>query len=187
MTTAPPSALMTADEFYHLKLPEDGNRYELVRGKVVCMSPASPRSNIIAMLIVAALVTWVRPRNLGVVGGSEGGLKLASDPDTVRAPDVWFFRAERIPPGGVPDHFCPGAPDLAVEVLSPSDRSGQITERLNDYFAAGVRLVWLIEPRTKSAAVFHADQMPFFVLADGALDGNDVLPGFTLPLRDLFD
>ena len=183
MTGAASARLTTADDL--LRMPDNGNRYELVRGELVRVSPSSVRSNWIAIQIAGELSAFVRRGKFGAVGGSEGGFRLASDPDTVRVPDVWFIRAERIPPEGLPDAFWPGAPDLVVEVLSPSDRSGQIVERLNDYFRAGTRLAWLIDPRTRAAVVFHADHMPAFVTEDGVLDGEDVLPGFTLRLRDV--
>lgn len=184
MTTAATARLMTADEL--LTMPADGNRYELVRGVLIRMSPSSVRSNAIGIQVIVRLSDFIDERDLGAYGGFEGGFRLASDPDTVRAPDAWFIRKERISPDGLPDGFWPGAPDLVVEVLSPTDRSGDIADRLRDYLAAGVRLAWLLDPRTKAAAVFPAGRMPYFVMADGELDGEDVLPGFKLPLRDLF-
>jgi Uma2 family endonuclease len=136
--------------------------------------------------VIVRLADFIGELDLGAYGGFEGGFRLASDPDTVRAPHFWFIRKDRIPPEGLPDAFWPGAPDLAVEVLSPTDRSGDIADRSRDYFAAGVRLVWSLDPRAKAAAAFPAGRMPYFILADGELDGEDVLPGFRLPLRDVF-
>jgi Uma2 family endonuclease len=136
--------------------------------------------------VIVRLADFIDELDLGAYGGFEGGFRLASDPDTVRAPDFWFIRKDRILPEGLPDAFWPGAPDLAVEVLSPTDRSGDIADRSRDYFAAGVRLVWLLDPRAKAAAAFPDGRMPYFVLSDGELDGEDVLPGFRLPLRDVF-
>jgi Uma2 family endonuclease len=112
--------------------------------------------------------------------------RLESDPDTVRAPDAWFVSAEHIPEDGIPDGFWPGAPTRAVEVLSPSDRFADVLRKVKEYLAAGARLVWVIDPKGRSAAVFGPGAPLAELLGeDGVLDGGDVLPGFTLRLRDV--
>ena len=183
MTTAPPRKPMTADEL--LKLPDDGNRYELVRGVLICMSPSSLRSSVVGSKIDARIRIFIDERRLGESGISEGGFKLSSDPDVVRVPDVWFVRAERVPAGGFPEGIWPGFPDLAVEILSPSDRPIALAERVQDYLSAGTRLVWAIDPEARAAAVFRPTGAPTFLTEDGTLAGEDVLPGFTLALRDV--
>ncbi|MGE0544684.1 MAG: Uma2 family endonuclease [Dehalococcoidia bacterium] len=103
---------------------------------------------------------------------------------TVRAPDVWFVRAERVPEEAL-DEFFPGGPDLAIEVLSPSDRFAAVVEKARDYLAAGTRLVWVIDPKGRTAAVFYPDGAARLLSEDDALEGGDVLPGFTVRVRDL--
>ena len=175
--------LMTAEEL--AKLPDDGHVYELSRGRLICMSPSGTLSSIIAGKVLVRLGVFVDRERLGLYGTAEGGFTLARQPDTVRAPDVWFVRAERIPGGGIPITFWPGAPDLAIEVLSPSDRFGAVLEKVRDYIDAGTRLVWVIDPESRSAGVFRPHGPVQFIDEPGALDGEDVLPGFSLPLCDV--
>ncbi|MGH2600866.1 MAG: Uma2 family endonuclease [Dehalococcoidia bacterium] len=179
--------LVTADELLHMPEEEDGTRYELDHGRLIPMGSASPRYNEIAMEAARRLGNHVREHKLGRFGGSEGGFLLASDPDTVRAPDVWFVRGDRVPGGRMPEKFFVGAPDLVVEVLSPTDRPGDIWRRVGEYLDAGARLVWVLDPNTASAAVFPPDSMPILLGPDGVLDAGDVVPGFKLPLREVFD
>ena len=184
VATTSPARLVTAEEL--LELPDDGNRYELVRGELVCVSPSFVWPGIVAGNVFGGLWGFLqRRRRLGICGISEAGFQLASKPDTVRAPDVWFIRAEHVPEGGVPDGFWPGAPDLAIEVLSPSDRFTDVLGNAHEYLDAGTRLVRVIDPKGRSAAVFRPDRPPLLLGEDGVLDGEDVLPGFTLRLRDV--
>lgn len=183
MTTAPSPRMMTADEL--LALPDDGNRYELVRGELIAMSPSAYLPAVVAGRTLVALGTFVLPRGLGEVGTAEGGFYLFRAPDTVRAPDVWFVSAARIPTGDAAAHFFDGSPDLAIEVLSPSDRYIDVMAKVREYLAAGSRLVWVIDPFGRSAAVFGADRNPQLLDEDEALDGGDTLPGFSVRLRDL--
>lgn len=173
--------LMTAQEL--AALPDDGNRYELSRGVLLCMSPSGAESSIVGGNVYAELRDFVRRQRLGVCGPADGGFLLVTNPDIVRAPDAWFVRAERVPAGGIPKTFWPGPPDLAVEVLSPSDRWAEVLRTVSEYLEAGARLVWVIDPETRSARVFRPERAPTVVDEDGTLDGEDVLPGFTLPLR----
>jgi Uma2 family endonuclease len=110
---------------------------------------------------------------------------LKRGPDVVRAPDVWFVRADRVPADGIPVSFWPGAPDLAIEVLSPTDRVGAVLRKVREYLDAGVRLVWVIDPEARTAGVFRPGRTEHFIDDDRILDGEDVLPGFTLPLREV--
>ncbi len=175
--------LMTADEL--ASLPDDGQQYELSKGRLISMCPTGSVSSVVAANVLIDLGGFVKRGRHGVCGTAEGGFRLTTAPDTVRAPDVWFVRAERIPAEGIPATFWPGAPDLAVEVLSPSDRLGDLMLKLRDYFEAGVTLVWAIDPATRSAGVFRRDRAERFIGEDGVLDGEDVLPGFTLRLADV--
>jgi Uma2 family endonuclease len=175
--------MMTADEL--LAMPDDGNRYELVRGELICMSPSFILPSAVSGNVYLEVGTFVRRHRLGMCGTAEGGFRLGSDPDTVRAPDVWFIRAGRIPADGLPESFWPGAPDLAIEVLSPSDRFVDVMRKVQEYLAAGAQLVWVIDPKGRSAAAFTPECMPLLLGEDDALEGGDLLPGFTLRLGDV--
>src|SRR5688572_14874352 len=109
MTSAPTTAVVTADELLRMPDPSNGTRYEVVRGSLIEVSPSSPRSNEIAAELTRRLGNHIHEHKLGRFGGSEGGFRLASNPDTVRAPDVWFVRADRVPSGRMPDTFFDGA------------------------------------------------------------------------------
>jgi Uma2 family endonuclease len=184
MTTKTAPHQMTADEL--MELPEKaGVSYELVRGELRCMAPSAALSGVVAMRLGRRMDGFADEHDLGVCGTAESGFRLNSDPDTVRAPDLWFVRADRIPADGIPETFWPGAPDLAVEVLSPSDRFVSVIEKVQDYLASGTRLVWVIDPKGRSAAVFRPDARPLLLQEDGVLDGADVLPGFSVILRDV--
>jgi len=184
MTNAPAQSLLTADEL--LALPENGCQYELVQGRLVAMSPSSSKPAIVGGNVHAEINVFVKQHRLGICGGADWGFRLFTDPDTVRAPDCAFVRGERVPTTGVPDGFWPGAPDLAVEVLSPSNRPGEMFAKVEDYLNAGTRLVWLIDPEAREAHVFRPDRSPTRVGEHGALSGEDVLPGFTLNLAEIW-
>lgn len=186
MATATTQPLVTADDLWSIPDPPGSSQYELVRGVLVEASLSSTRSNEVAIEVARRIGNHVREHKLGRFGGCEGGFTLQRGPDTVRAPDVWFVRGERVPAGRMPDRFFEGVPDLAVEVLSPSDRQGEIWRRIADYVDAGTPLIWVLDPKTESAVALPHDEMPVIIPADGVLDGGDILPGFVLPLRDVF-
>jgi Uma2 family endonuclease len=178
---------MTAEQL--LALPtRDGNRdrrYELVRGRLRVMEPPGGAHGWLAVRLAARLLAFVEPRALGDVF-TETGFVLARGPDTVRGPDVSFVRAGRLPVGDLPAGYLELAPDLAVEIRSPTDRRGGIEEKLGDYFAAGTPLVWLVDPARRTVAVRTPDGDDQIVREGDTLDGGEVLPGFTLTLADLF-
>jgi Uma2 family endonuclease len=185
MTTATPDRPMTAEEL--AELPDvPGVTYELVRGELRCIPLSSALPGGVACNFVARLGSHIEQHGIGVSGTAGSAFKLASDPDTVRAPDVWFVRTEHIPPGGIPDDtFWPGAPDLAIEVLSPSDRFNQVLEKVQDYLDAGTLLVWVFDPKGRTSAVFRPGARPILLDEGGVLDGGEVVPGFSVRLRDL--
>jgi len=184
MATAPATAVRyTAEDLW--RWPEDGLRHELVRGEVVSMAPPGGEHGELAIRLGSALYTHVRAHRLGAVA-TETGYILFRDPDTVRAPDVSFVVAERVPRGRLPRGFVEGSPDLAVEVVSPSDSHSEMQERVQDYLRAGARQVWVVEPRTRSVTVYSPDGSARLLREEEALTGGDLLPGFVLPLRDLF-
>ena len=184
MADAPATGLMTAEKL--LCLPDDGWQYELVQGKLIRMAPSSSRPAIVATRISTRVGVFVAGNALGVVGGADWGFRLTSDPDTVRAPDVAFVRAERLPPPAEREGTLRLVPDLAVEVVSPSDRMTEVREKVREYLEAGVRLVWVVDPRRETVTIFAADGTERVLRAGDTLDGGDVLPDFRLPVADIF-
>ena len=184
MAEAAAVSLMTAEEF--AALPEDGRRYELVGGRLIEVSPSSSRSSILARRLGTRIDLYATEHNLGVVGDADWGMRLTDRPDSVRAPDIGFVRAERIPTEGIPAGFWPGPPDLALEVISPSDRFSDVMAKVDEYLAAGTRLVWLFDPERRTVRGFRAGGSSFQLGADGVLSGEDVLPGFELPLAGVW-
>ena len=181
-TTA--NKLVTAEE---LKLlPDDGHQYELVEGVVHRMAPASFAPSNFAARLLIRIGNYVEERGLGEVTGADGGYVLARGPDTVLAPDVAFVRAERLPSPKEQQHFAPIAPDLVVEVVSPSDRMREVNDKVKRYLAAGVVVVWVFHPRQRTATVRRENKAPLVLNAGDVLDGEDVLPGFRLSLSDIF-
>lgn len=175
---------VTADEL--LRMPRGRVRRELVRGMVRETTPAGYGHGRIAMRMGSRLDTYVDAHDLGVVCAAETGFKLEGDPDTVRAPDVAFIRRERVAAVGEREGFWPGAPDLAVEVVSPGDSSGEVEEKVADWLSAGCRMVVVVNPR-KRAVTVHRSRTDFAVLTeDDVLDGGDVVPGWRLPVREIF-
>lgn len=173
---------MTADELLHLNIPD--KRTELVRGVLVVREPAGYRHGEVAMNLATAVHSFVRTHKLGSVLAAETGFKLFSNPDTVRAPDVAFISSDRVPVP-TPTGFAVMSPDLAVEVLSPDDRPGEVLEKVGDWLNAGVRLVWVVDPRRRIARVYRPDGVDSQLSERDALDGEDVLPGLSIPLADV--
>lgn len=142
-------------------------------------APAGYRHGEVTKNLAVAINDFARPRKLGRVLAAETGFKLFSNPDTVRAPDVAFIRSDRVPeppPAGFPAM----APDLAGEVLSPDDRPGEVLEKVGDWLNAGVRLVWVVDPKRGLVRVYRADGTEAHLTAGDALDGEAVLPGCAL-------
>ncbi len=174
--------ITTAEELFQAS---DLGRCELLRGELVMMSPAGSEHGMIAAAIVALLREFVKPRGLGIVLGAETGFKIASDPDTVRAPDAAFIRAERIA-DGLPKGFFPGAPDLAVEVLSPGDRAGEVFEKVQNWLHAGSSAVWVVDPKTQTVTVYDSARKAVILQSTESLEGGDLLPGFSTPVAELY-
>ena len=176
--------LMTADQL--LSLPDDGYRYELVRGELRKMPPAGAEHGKLSVKVTLSLGNYVAAHNLGEVYGSETGFLISSNPDHVRAPDVAFIRRERVAAAGYVPGYFPGPPDLAVEVISPNDRYTEVAEKVADWLAAGVQLVILVDPRRRSVTLHAPGQPPVTLTEADTLDGGPVVPGWQLPVRDIF-
>ena len=178
----PPSAVMTADDLLRTHVPD--KRTELVRGVLVVREPAGSRHGLVTMNLGAELAVHVKRTAAGGVYAAETGFKLATNPDTVRAPDIAFVTHERLPPPSTTG-YAALAPDLAVEVLSPEDRPGHVLAKVADWLSAGTRLVWVLDPDRRVARIYRADGSETLLTAEGSLDGEDVLPGFTCPLASI--
>jgi len=160
-------------------------RCELIRGTIQMMSPAGFRHGRIVSTINRLLATFVVERQLGVVTGAETGFQIAHDPDTVRAPDVAFIRAERIPEIE-PVGFFQGAPDLAVEVLSPNDRASEVTAKVHEWLGAGCGAVWVVDPDCRTVTCYRSHGEFAVMAGDEIVDAGTILPGLRQPVEDLF-
>ena len=170
---------MTADELLRASFPN--RRTELIRGVLVVREPAGGRHGRVAAELARLIGTHVHDNDLGVVYGAETGFTIAREPDTVRAPDVAFVRRDRVPAAD-PVGFLPIAPDLAVEVLSPSDRPGETLAKVGDWLEAGTPLIWVIDPERRQSRIYRADGTDSLLGERDQLSGEDVLPGFVLSL-----
>lgn len=184
MAALVPEQRMTADEL--LRLPADGMRHELVQGEMTTMAPAGAEHGFIAAELAASLSGYARRHDLGRVFAAETGFRIASDPDTVRAPDVAFVSASRLAETGIPRGFWPGAPDLAVEVLSPSDSYAEMEAKVYDWLDAGAQMVWIVNPKTRSITTYDAKGEVRVFRAKDTLDGAEVLPGWRITVGEVF-
>jgi Uma2 family endonuclease len=171
--------LYTVEEF--AALPDDGRFYELVGGRIVEVTPADSLHSAVAVRIGRLLDAFVDDSGAGTVTGEQGGYLLSED--TVRAPDVAFIRADRQRKTGP---YFEGAPDLAVEVLSPDDAASAVRAKIKDYFAAGARLVWIVDRFQREITVYRTATDAHILTEADTLDGGDVLPGFRVPVRKIF-
>ena len=179
------TTVVTADEL--LAMPTGmGKRYELVAGELRVMSPAGWRHGKIVSRLNSKLEAYVAQHDLGVVFGAETGFRLARDPDTVRAPDVSFVAKDHIPDQEPDDGFWPGAPDLAVEVLSPGDRTGEVDETIDAWLIAGCAAVWVVNPKLKTVTVYLSRTDVQAKAAGDVLVGDPVVPGFSCTVDELF-
>ncbi len=181
-----PAPPMTADEL--LRLPTGmGKRYDLIRGELRTMSPAGFRHGSIVAILTRRLVAYVMDGKLGRVAGAETGYVLERNPDTVRAPDISFVTQARLDEISLIRGFFPGAPDLAVEVVSPGDSASEVLAKTTDYLEAGARQVWVLYPDERKVAVFRSIRESHIIADGDTLDGGDLLPGFACPVAELFD
>lgn len=176
--------LVTADEL--LAMPDDGFRHELIKGELRRMAPTGDEHGQVAMELASALHRHVKRNKLGNVYAAETGFKLESDPDTVRAPDIAFVRAERVQETGPLAGYRFGAPDLVVEVLSPSDRMREVAEKVGAWLEAGARMVWVVSPTRRSIGVYRSPTDVVVLTEKDMLDGGDVVPGFQILVAEIF-
>ena len=173
--------LMTADEL--IDLPDDGHRHELVKGVLLTMSPPAVDHGKVQATIIFLLKSFVQAKKLGTVYG-ESGFRLETDPDTVLAPDASFIGSDRVGAASKGYHF--GAPDLAVEVISPSERKSKVEQKTQQWLSLGTRAVWLIRPQSRTVEVILANgQRSVFTETDELVD-DLVVPGFRVPVAEIF-
>ena len=187
--------LFSAEDLLHLpamghilifQAVSPGRRLELVKGKIYEIAAAGARHRGVANTVGMLFGAHVRNHRLGVVFAAETGFILARNPDTVRAPDAAFVSAARLPAEGLPDGFLELAPDLVVEVVSPNDRPGEVREKISEWLEAGTRVVVVLYPRTKTATVHRHSQEPVTLAEQDTLTGDDVVPGSSVRVGELF-
>lgn len=179
-----PSGLLTAEEFDRRYA---GQRFELVKGVPKELPMPTIKHGVICMTIGYLLQDYVLKNDLGRVASNDSYVKTKSNPDTVRGADVSFYSYERLPRGDVPEGVLPVVPDLAVEVRSPSDRWIDVFEKVVEYLAAGVRVVLLIDAVSLTASVYRPDELQRIFDNGDELTVPDVLPGFSVAVRRLFE
>ena len=176
-------ALLTSEDLW--KIVADGSRYELSRGELVPMTPVGLQHSWIVARLGAFLTRYVMEKSLGIVG-TEGGFKLQREPDTTRAPDLHFISQERLTKEGITQKFADYPPDLAVEVLSPEDTASEILRKVQEYLAASVPLIWVVDPATKTVTIYRSLESVRVLCTDQELDGAEVIPGFRVKVSDIF-
>jgi Uma2 family endonuclease len=168
-------------------LPDDGRRYELVRGELRMMSPAGSEHGRIAANVLLSVAQHVKQKKLGTVYAAETGFLLGTGPDTVRAPDVAFVRKERLDELGPVAGYLPLAPDFVAEVVSPKDSYSQVEEKALAWIEAGVRMVLVVDPVTRTVQVYRSAHNMVSLNCEQRLDAADVVSGWNVPVADFFE
>jgi Uma2 family endonuclease len=176
--------LLTADDLWNM--PDHGGHAELVKGELRPTSPARYGHGKITMRLANRLFNHVESNKLGDVVAAETGFIIGRDPDTVRAPDIAFVSCERTPNSGRQVKFWIGPPDLVVETMSPSDTVFDVDEKVQEWLAAGARLVWVVNPRQQIVTVYRPGNTAQILSVGSTLDGEDVVPGFRIAVSELF-
>jgi Uma2 family endonuclease len=176
--------LITADEV--ATWPEEKRRGELLKGVWVPMTMAGWRHGEIVARIVHELFKYLDENPCGKVACNDPGTKLESDPDLLRAPDIGFIAAEHISPEGLPDQWWQGGPDLTVDVVSPSQGVSELIDKAQEFLRAGTRVAWVVDPSRRCILVCTLPDHVTVLHEADILDGGDVLPGFTVPVAQVF-
>jgi len=174
--------LMTADEL--IALPRGQYRYELVKGELLTMSPSGEEHGAVIGNLTILLGQFVKANYLGTLYGAETGFKLESDPDTVLAPDVAFINRDRV--GERSSGYRLGAPDLAVEVLSPGDHKKKVERKTAQWLELGAKAVWVVDPQSKTVEVHNANGVITVFCENEELVDHDLVPGFRVLVSDIF-
>lgn len=183
MIVAQEKKVWTDEEF--MALPKDGHCYELVNGALVDMGNSGMEHGNIGAYLCGLIELYVRAKKLGVTCDSSTAFVLKSE--NKRSPDVSFISKDRLTGlKRLPKGYFQGSPDLAVEILSPNNTVEEIHDKIVEYFDNGTRLVWIVHPDEKFVLVYHSPEPDQFLRLEESLDGEDVIPGFSLPVKELF-
>ena len=175
---------ITAEQLFAMR--PDGMRRELIKGEVFQMNPAGTQHGVVIGVLTVMLGQHVLQNNLGWVLGAETGFVLARNPDTVRAPDVAFVRRARISTTDFSQSFFVGAPDLAVEVVSPSDRPHDVQAKVEDWLSHGCGLVWVVDPRQRTVVIHRQHREPQILGEADLLEDPELFPGWRLSVARIF-
>jgi Uma2 family endonuclease len=184
MSVATTEALVTAEEY--LRLPDNGQPTELVRGRIVPMNMPKPRHGQICVNAAYLLRRFLEANDLGHVVGNNAGVLTRRNPDTVRGADLAFYSYSKVPRGPLPDDYLPVPPEVVFEVRSPGDRWSELHAKVGEYLTAGVQVVCVLDDQTETAHVFPADGSPATFTGDQELVLPGVLAGFRLAVRRFF-
>jgi Uma2 family endonuclease len=176
--------LITAEEFARMPDPPDGSRQELVRGEVITMPPPGGLHGGCCLKVGRRIGNFVEDHRLGTAASNDAGFVSERDPDTVRGPDISFWSRERL--SEVPEGYIEVPPDLAIEVVSPNDHYSRVQQKVRHHLTHGVRLVWVVDPMDRSVTVYRSVQQAMILQEKETITGEDVLPGFSCLVADLF-
>jgi Uma2 family endonuclease len=176
---------MTVEDLYVIS--DDGFNYELQAGLLVSEPLPGGRHGAVTAAVAEILRAHVKKHRLGVVFAGDSGFVLARKPDTVRGPDVAFVSRERFERNADTVKAFAGAPDLAVEVLSPGNTPAAMHAKVADYLAAGTRCVWVVDPESQSVTVYASLLSPYKLGEDETLDADDIVPGFRVRVGEIFE
>ncbi len=175
---------ITIEEFSRMPDPPDGSQLELIRGEIVALPPPKGKHGLVCAEIARLLGNFVKPARLGWVTTNDSGVILDRDPDTLVGPDVAFWSIARQP--AIPADYFEIPPDIAVEVLSPNDRRKDVREKIKEYVQNSVKLVWLVDPDTRTVMVYPGSLRGIELDEADTLTGGEVLPGFSCKIAELF-
>ncbi|HVX60116.1 MAG TPA: Uma2 family endonuclease [Pirellulales bacterium] len=178
-------ALLTVDEFS--RLPDLGQRAELVRGKILMMNMPGARHGKVCARIAFALMSFNERQRLGHVMTNDAGVVTTREPDSVRGPDVAFYSFQRLPMGDEPSGYPALPPELVFEVLSPSDRWRELQQKAVEYLDAGVDCVCVVDPAQETVTLYYQDRPPETHAGEALFEVADILPGFSVPVRRFFE
>ena len=175
---------VTAEQL--LRMPSDGCRYELIAGELSVMSPGGWRHGDVGGWLHALIGNYLVQQRIGKLFFAETGFILGRDPDTVRAPDIAFICNDHIPADLPEDAYWPGAPDLAVEIVSPGDTYREVDEKAKAWLAGGAQLVWVVNPLLRTVSVYRSAGSTVTLTEKDDLTGEDALPGFCCRVEEIF-
>ena len=175
---------MTVAELEREGAPE--GRWELINGELVEMAAAGGRHGRVSVNLVLSVGSFVKTHRLGYVYDSSTGFVISEDPPTVRVPDVSFVRSERLPADFDDGGFLRVVPDLVIEVVSPFDRAVEVLAKVVMWLEAGAAAVWVVDAVAETITVYTSDAQPTVLSNDDVLDGGSILPGFAMPVREIF-